>query len=73
MTRGMKILRGGGVRKFLGTQRGGSEKISGGSENLYTSNPTGGGRGEGCGKRGELLKFQASSFNIFISPACHIK
>ena len=24
-------------------------------------------------QRGELLKFQASSFNIFISPPCHIK
>ena len=40
----MKILRGGGLRKFLDTQKGGSEKIRGeGSENLYTSKPTGGG------------------------------
>ena len=38
LTRGMKILRGGGgLRKFLDTRKGGSE-------NLYTSKPTGGGR-----------------------------
>ena len=36
----MEIL-GGGVRKFLDTQKGGYEKIGGGSENLYTSKPTG--------------------------------
>ena len=46
----MKILRGGGeVRKFLDTRKGDSEKIVGlgreGSENLYTSKPTGGGGG----------------------------
>ena len=34
---------GGGLRKFLDTRKGGSEKIRGGSENLYTSKPTGGG------------------------------
>ena len=33
----------GGLRKFLDTQKRGSEKISGGSENLYTLNPKGGG------------------------------
>ena len=45
MTRGgMKILRGGGLRKFLGTQKGGSEKNRGGGyENLYTLNPKGSG------------------------------
>ena len=33
MTRGgMKILRGGGVQKFLDTLKEGSEKIRGGSE-----------------------------------------
>ena len=37
----MKILRG--LRKFLDTQKGGSEKIMGGSENSYTSKPTGAG------------------------------
>ena len=37
----MKILRG--APKFLDTQEGGSEKIRGGSENLYTLNPKGGG------------------------------
>ena len=33
----------GGLRKFLDTPKGGSEKISGGggAENLYTSKPTG--------------------------------
>ena len=36
----MKILRGG-LRKFLDTRKRGSEKIRGGSENLYTSKPTG--------------------------------
>ena len=40
----MKILRG--LRKFLDTQKGGSEKIRGGSKNLYTSKPTGA-EGEG--------------------------
>ena len=40
----MNILRG--LRKFLDIGKGGSEKIKmGGSENLYTSKPTGGGRG----------------------------
>ena len=38
----MKILRGG-LRKFLDTRKGGSEKIRGDSENLYISKPTGGG------------------------------
>ena len=37
----MKTLRGG-IRNFLDTQKGGSEKIRGGSENLYTLNPKGG-------------------------------
>ena len=43
MTRGG----GGGLRKFLDTRKGGSEKLlGGGSENLYSSKPTGrGGRG----------------------------
>ena len=36
---------GGGLRKFLDTRKGGSEKIRGGSENLYTLNPKGGGGG----------------------------
>ena len=30
-----------GLRKFLHTRKGGSEKIRKGSENLYTSKPTG--------------------------------
>ena len=44
MTRG-----GGGLRKFLDTRKGDSEKIRGGSENLYTSKSTGvrGGGGKG--------------------------
>ena len=36
-----------GLRKFLDTRKGASEKIRWGSENLYTSKPTGGGWGEG--------------------------
>ena len=44
----MKILRGGGLQKFLDTRKGGSEKIRReGSKNLYTSKPTGVGRGGG--------------------------
>ena len=48
MTRGVggiKILIERGLQKFLDTRKGGSEKIRGwgGSENLYTSKPTGGG------------------------------
>ena len=33
----------GGLRKFLDTRKGGSEKTRGGSENSYASKPTGGG------------------------------
>ena len=43
MTRGRDEDIEGGLRKFLDTRRGGSEKIvalGGGSENLYTSKPT---------------------------------
>ena len=46
MTRGGDEDIEGGLRKFLDTRKGGSEKIRGGSENLYTSKPTGEG-GEG--------------------------
>ena len=43
MTRGGEDIEGG-LRKFLDTRKGGSEKIRGGdSENLYTSKPTTGG------------------------------
>ena len=45
----MTILGGGGLRKLLDTRKGSSEKIRGGSENLYTSKPTGRGRGGGGG------------------------
>ena len=41
-------MRGGGVRTFLDTRKGGSEKIpglGGGSENLQASKSTGGGGG----------------------------
>ena len=38
MTRGDEVVEGG-LRKFLDTLKGGSEKIRGGSENLYTLNP----------------------------------
>ena len=38
----MKILRGG-LQNFLDTQKGGTEKIRGGSKNFYTSKPEGGG------------------------------
>ena len=43
MTRGDEDIEGGGVRKFLDSRKGGSEKIRGGSENLYTFNPKMGG------------------------------
>ena len=33
----------GGLRKFLDTRKGGSEKVSWGYKNLYTSKLTGGG------------------------------
>ena len=79
MTRGCEDIEGGGLRKFLDTRKGGSEKIVGlGGEapkicilQNYQE------RGRGAPKklnrqRGGLLKFQASSFNIFIPP-CHIK
>ena len=62
----------GGRRKFLDTRMGGSEKIrrgGGGSKNMYTSKPTGGGRGllkYWTASEEGLLKFQASSCNIFI-------
>ena len=43
MTRGDEDIEGG-LRKFLDTRKGGSEKIRrGGSENLYSSKPTGDG------------------------------
>ena len=42
MTRGGEDIEGG-LRKFLDTRKGGSEKIRGGSKNLYTFNPKGGG------------------------------
>ena len=50
MTRGDEDIEGG-LRKSLDTRKGGPEKIvglglgGGGSENLYTSKQTGGGRG----------------------------
>ena len=44
MTKGVdEDIEGGGLQKFLDTRKGGPEKIRGGSENLYTSKPTGGG------------------------------
>ena len=42
MTRGDEDIEEG-LRKFLDTRKGGSEKIRGGSESLYTLNPKGGG------------------------------
>ena len=41
--KGGEDIEGGGLRKFLDTRKGSSEKIRGGSENLYASKPTGGG------------------------------
>ena len=42
---GDEDIEGGGLLKILDTWKGGSEKIrGGGSKNLYTSKPTGGGR-----------------------------
>ena len=43
MTRGGDEDIEGGLRKFFDTRKGGSEKIRGGSENLCTLNPKGGG------------------------------
>ena len=43
MTRGDEDIEGGS--KILDIRKGGSEKIMGGSENLYTSKPTGEGGG----------------------------
>ena len=45
MTRGGDEDIEGGLRKILDTRKGGSEKIREGSENLYTSKPTGEGGG----------------------------
>ena len=42
MTRGDEDIEGE-LRKFLDTRKGGSEKIRGDSENLYTSKPKEGG------------------------------
>ena len=71
----MKISRGGS-ENFYTPERGALKKL-GGSANLYTSNSTGcGGGGWGLLKNwttseGGLLKFQASSLNIFIPPPPH--
>ena len=54
MTRGKDEDIEGGLQKFLDTRKGGSEKIrggGGGSENLYTSKPTGVGVGGGTPKK----------------------
>ena len=43
MTRGDEDIEGeGGLRKFSDKQKGALKKLSGGSENLYTSKATGG-------------------------------
>ena len=73
MTRGDEDIEGG-LRKFLDTRKGGSEKIRGGSENLCISKPTGGGAPKKLNRYrggGGVLKFQASSFPPL--PLCHIK
>ena len=68
----MKILREG-LQNFSTPERGALKKNCwarrGGSENLYTSKPTGEGEGllkNGTASQGGLLKFKALSFNIFI-------
>ena len=43
MTRGVKILRGGGLRKFLDTKRGALKKLGGGAENFILQNQQEGG------------------------------
>ena len=76
----MKTLRRGG-RKFLDTRKGGSEKIDGlggGLRKFVYFKPNRRGGGGGASKKIELLargllKFQALSFTIFISPPRHIK
>ena len=68
----MKILREG-VWNFLDTRKGGSEKIRGGGAPkiciLQNQQERGGGLlKKWTASEGGLLKFQASSFNIFIPP-----
>ena len=64
----------GGLRKFLDTWKGGSEKIvglEGGAPKIciLQNQQEGGGIPKKLNRwRGGLLKFQASSFNIFIPP-----
>ena len=66
-----------GLRKFLGIRKGGFEKIRGGGLQKFVYFRTNR-RGWGAPKKlnrqgGRLLKFQASSFNIFVPPLVILK
>ena len=72
MTRGWGWRYWRGLRKVIGTRKGGSENIRGGGggrQTLYTSKPTGGGGGllKNWTASEGLLKFQASSFDIILN------
>ena len=59
----------GGLRKFLDIRKGGSEKMrGGGSENLYTLNPKGGGLLKNCTASEGTTKVSISSS----PPPCYI-
>ena len=67
----------GGLLKFLGTRKGGSEKIRGGLQKFvyFKTNRRGWGSPKKLNRyRGGLLKFQSSlSFNIFVPPLVILK
>ena len=65
MTRGGEEDIEWGLRKFVDTRKGGSEKIKRGSENLYTLNPNGGGGGGGAPKKIEPLAKGATKISSF--------
>ena len=72
MTRGWGWRYWRGLRKVIGTRKGGSGNIRGGGggrQTLYTSKPTGGGGGllKNWTASEGLLKFQASSFDIILN------
>ena len=65
---GYEDIEGGGLQKFLDTWKGGSENIRGAPKIYILQNQKKGGAPKNwtTSQGGGLLKFQASSFNIFI-------
>ena len=64
----------GGSENFSTPERGALKKLGGAPKICILQNQWERGAPKKLNRqRGELLKFQASSFNIFISPPCHIK